>query len=64
MVRHMMVVFEVADDPTAQKLVPLRIGPVRVSIVTKEVGVELGVELSDKRLCLAKLLHTAVVLTE
>ena len=60
----MMVVFEVADDPTAQKLVPLRIGPVRVSIVTKEVGVELGVELSDKRLCLAKLLHTAVVLTE
>ena len=64
MVRHVMVVFEVTDDAAAQKLVSLSIGPVRVSIVTEEVGVKLRVELSDKRLCLSKLLHTTVVLLE
>jgi len=64
MVRHVMVVFEVTDDAAAQKLVSLSIGPVRVSIVTEEMGVKLGIELSDKRLCLAKLLHTTVVLLE
>ena len=59
-----MVVFEITDDAAAQKLVSLSIGPVRVSIVTEEMGVKLRVELSDKRLCLAKLLHTTVVLLE
>ena len=64
MVRHVMVVFEVTDDAAAQKLVSLSISPVWVSIVTEEVGVKLGIELSDKRLCLAELLHTTVVLLE
>lgn len=64
MVRHVMMVFKVTDDPTAQKLISLGIGPVWVSIVTEEMCVKLSVELGDKRLCLAKLMHTAVVLTE
>ena len=59
-----MVIFQVSDDPTAQKLISLGISPVRVSIMTKEMGVKLSIELSDERLCLSKLMHTTVVLTE
>ena len=64
MVRHVMVVFQVSNDPTAQKLISLSISPVRVSIVTKEMGVKLSIELSDECLSLSKLMHTTVVLTE
>ena len=63
-VLHVVVIFQFTDDAAAQKLVSLGIGPVRVGIMAEEVGVELGIEFSDVRLGLAKLLHTAVVLGE
>ena len=62
MVLHVVMVFELADDATAEELSALIISPIRVGIVAEEVSAHLGVKVSDELLSLVKLLHAVVVL--
>lgn len=63
-VHHHIVIFKLTGETIAEELGTLLICPVRVGIVSKEVALQLSIELCNVLLSPSELHHTIVILLQ
>ena len=61
---HVVVIFELTDDATAEEQCTLLICPIRIRIVAKEVRAHLSIKVGDELLRLRELLHAIIILLQ